>query len=103
MTSRQQDNFLPASADSKPSPSSHNPSVPSSTAAHTTHQKKSAKWYHPANLLKIGPEPINPWASNPFSSAEPLRKEDGRRARVRLQDQRRGYLGKERLVGYSKV
>ena len=109
MTSRYQDNFLHTSLDSKSSPSAHNSSVSSSNVAkdnNNTHQKKSTKWYNPANLLKISPEPINPWASNPFSSAEPLCKEDIRRvglAGVRLQDQRRGYLGKERIVGYRKV
>lgn len=67
--------------------------------------EKKAKWYNPANLLNISPEPVNPWASDPFSS-ESVRKEkeESRRASVspKWQDQRRGYAGGWKIVGYYK-
>jgi len=110
MTSRYQDNFRHTSFQSSfsaPTSSTRNTSVSSSNTLIDTkphHHQKTAKWYNPANLLKITPEPVNPWASDPFSSST-VSKEDSRRASLSgdcLPDQRRGYLGKKVVVGYYR-
>ena len=98
MTSRYQDNFRHKSFSSPPT--SHNTFDES---ANSTSKEKKHKWYNPANLLKITPEPVNAWASDPFSS-ERAGKEENRRASVspKLQDQHRGYAGGWKIVGYYK-
>jgi hypothetical protein len=105
MTSRYQDNFLNSSSKSPRHGSSSTESstaTPHHQATSNTSAQKKAKWYNPANLLKISPEPVNPWASNPFTSTSSPGKEESRRASVRLHDQRRGYLGPQKIVGYYK-
>ena len=78
---------------------------------------KSKKWFNPivpiSNLLKITPEPpINPWAADPFSRhSHRVDKEESQRASISgagpgaskgyfRPDQRRGYLGRKKVVGW---
>jgi hypothetical protein len=69
---------------------------------------KSKKWFNPivSNLLKITPEPpVNPWAADPFcfSSHQGVKKGDSATGSEKgdfRPDQRRGYLGRKKVVGW---
>jgi hypothetical protein len=86
-----------------------------SVAPNTTAKTTTKKWLSPivSNLLKITPEPpINPWAADPFSRhQQTTSKEESQRASLSgagagaskgdfRPDQRRGYLGRKKVVGW---